>query len=102
MINEKNSLSIIAKAVALAKRRVNKVPEKFAGLFAELQEGKLAEDLVVEHGLLKVSEKEVEDEFISLDSVTASEREDSEDFDSDENLVDMDNVSGSFREIFGD
>jgi len=102
MINEKNSLSKIAEAVALANANGNKVSDKFAGLFAELQEGKLAEDLVIEHGLLEVSEKEVEDEFVSLDSVTASEREESEDFDSDENLVDMENVSGSLREIFGE
>jgi len=98
MINE-NNITKIAEAVALANANGNKVSDKFAGLFSELQEEKLAEDLVIEHGLLEASEKEVEDEFVSLDAV---EREESEDFDNDENLVDMDNVSGSLREIFGE
>ena len=75
-----------------------KQPELCRYLMAE----KLAEDLVLEHGLLEASAQDVEEEFISLDSVTASEREESDDFDNDENLVDMDNVSGSLREIFGE
>ena len=101
MINE-NNIAKIAEAVALANANGNKVSDKFAGLFADLQEEKLAEDLVIEHGLLEASSQDVEEEFVSLDSVTASEREESEDFDNDENLVDMDNVSGSLREIFGE
>jgi len=41
----------------------------------------------------------VKEEFLSLDAV---EKEDKDDFDNDENLVDMENVSGSLREIFGE
>ena len=96
MINQKERLQLIANAVANADNKVN---AKFADLLDELKQEKLAEDLVLEHGLLEASEKDVEDEFISLDSV---EREEVKDFDSDENLVDMDSVSESMREIFGE
>lgn len=95
-MNKTDRLSLIANAVANAD---NKVDAKFADLLDELKQEKLAEDLVLEHGLLEASEKDVEDEFISLDAV---EREEVEDFDSDENLVDMDSVSESMREIFGE
>ena len=58
-----------------------------------------AEEFVLEHGVQNASDDEVKDEFLSLDAV---EREEVEDFDSDENLVDMDSVSESMREIFGE
>ena len=96
MINQKERLQLIANAVANADNKVN---AKFTDLLEELKAEKLAEDLVLEHGLLEATDRDVEDEFVSLDAV---EREESEDFDSDENLVDMDNVSGSLREIFGE
>tara|TARA_Y100000356_G_scaffold116687_1_gene106406 strand:+ start:169 stop:456 length:288 start_codon:yes stop_codon:yes gene_type:complete len=95
-MNKSDRLALIANAVANADNKVN---AKFADLLDELKQEKLAEDLVLEHGLLEASEKDVEDEFISLDAV---EREEVEDFDSDENLVDMDSVSDSMREIFGE
>tara|TARA_Y100000361_G_C11004686_1_gene261186 strand:+ start:185 stop:472 length:288 start_codon:yes stop_codon:yes gene_type:complete len=95
-MNKSDRLALIANAVANADNKVN---AKFADLLDELKQEKLAEDLVLEHGLLEASEKDVEDEFISLDAV---EREEVEDFDSDENLVDMDSVSESMREIFGE
>ena len=95
-MNKSDRLALIANAVANAD---NKVDAKFADLLDELKQEKLAEDLVLEQGLLEASEKDVEDEFISLDAV---EREEVEDFDSDENLVDMDSVSESMREIFGE
>ena len=95
-MNKSDRLALIANAVANADNKVN---AKFADLLDELKQEKLAEDLVLEHGLLEASEKVVEDEFFSLDAV---EREEVEDFDSDENLVDMDSVSESMREIFGE
>ena len=95
-MNKSDRLALIANAVANADNKVN---AKFADLLDELKQEKLAEDLVLEQGLLEASEKDVEDEFISLDAV---EREEVEDFDSDENLVDMDSVSESMREIFGE
>jgi len=96
-MNESERLSLIANAVAQGD---NKLDPKLANFMEDLKAEKLAEDLILEHGLLEASEKEVEDEFVSLDAVESDK--DDDDFDNDENLVDMDNVSGSLREIFGD
>ena len=93
-------LSHIAKAVALANANGNAVPSQFAGLVDELKQEALAEKLVVEHGVLNASDEDIKEEFVSLDAVERSEEV--EDFDNDENLVDMDSVSGSMREIFGE
>ena len=93
-------LSHIAKAVALANANGNAVPSKFSSLVDELKQEALAERLVVEHGELNASERDINEEFGSLDSGERSE--DVEDFDNDENLVDMTQVSGSLREIFGE
>ena len=95
-MNESQRLELIRNAVANADQKVSK---DFAGLLDELKAEKLAEDLVLEHGLLEATQSEVEDEFVSLDAV---ERDEVEDFDADENLVDMTQVSGSLREIFGE
>ena len=96
-MNESERLSLIANAVAQGD---NKLDPKLSNFMEDLKAEKLAEDLILEHGLLEASEKEAEDEFVSLDAVESDK--DDDDFDNDENLVDMDNVSGSFREIFGD
>jgi len=84
-------LELIKNAVANA----SEVAPQFQGLLEELK----AEEFVLEHGVQNASDDEVKDEFLSLDAV---EREEVEDFDSDENLVDMDSVSESMREIFGE
>lgn len=90
-MNEKERIELIKNAVANPVG----VASQFEGLLEELK----AEELVLEHGIKHASDQEVEAEFVSLDAV---EREESEDYDNDENLVDMENVSGSFREIFGE
>jgi hypothetical protein len=92
-----NRIELIKNLVANA---TSKVPAELKGLVEELKAEKLAEELVVKHGLLEASEEEVREEFVSLDSVERDEEV--EDFDNDENLVDMDSVSGSMREIFGE
>ena len=79
-----------------------KVPAEFKELINELKAEKLAEDLVVNHGLLIASEEEVQEEFVSLDAVESDKEDDDDDFEADENLVDMDQVSDSMREIFGE
>ena len=84
-------LELIKNAVANA----SEVAPQFQGLLEELK----AEEFVLEHGVQNASDDEVKEEFLSLDAV---EREEVEDFDSDENLVDMDSVSESMREIFGE
>jgi len=90
-MTESKRLELIKNAVANA----SEVAPQFQGLLEELK----AEEFVLEHGVQNASDDEVKDEFLSLDAV---EREEVEDFDSDENLVDMDSVSESMREIFGE
>ena len=94
-MTESERLELIKNAVATC----TEVAPQFQGLLEDLKAEKLAEDLVLEHGLKNASDEEVEEEFLSLDAV---EREEVEDFDNDENLVDMDSVSESMREIFGE
>jgi len=95
-MNESQRIALIKNAVATAR----KIDPSLQKIFEELKEEKLAEDLVLKHGLLEASEKEVEEEFVSLDAVESDK--DDDDFDNDENLVDMDSVSESMREIFGE
>ena len=96
MTIEKDRFSHIRNAVANATKRV---PAEFKELVDELKAEKLAEELVVEHGLLEASDEEVREEFVSLDAVESDKDEIDED---DENLVDMDAVSGSMRDLWDD
>tara|TARA_Y100000310_G_C20300513_1_gene631522 strand:- start:199 stop:477 length:279 start_codon:yes stop_codon:yes gene_type:complete len=91
-----NRIELIKNAVANA---TSKVPVEFKGLVAELKAEKLAEDFVLENGLLPVSDDEVREEFVSLDAVESDKDEIDE---NDENLVDMDAVSGSMRDLWDD
>tara|TARA_B100000989_G_scaffold289183_1_gene260701 strand:- start:1052 stop:1342 length:291 start_codon:yes stop_codon:yes gene_type:complete len=95
-MTESQRLAIIANAVAQSD---NKLDPRLANYMEDLKAEKLAEDLVIEHGLLEANQNDVEDEFVSLDAVEAEE---DEDFDNDENLTDMNCISGSMREIFED
>ena len=95
-MTESQRLAVIANAVAQSD---NKLDPRLANYMEDLKAEKLAEDLVIEHGLLEANQNDVEEEFVSLDAVEAEE---DEDFDNDENLTDMNCVSGSMREIFED
>ena len=92
-MTESQRLALIANAVASAKE----VAPQFQGLLEDLKAEKLAEDLVLEHGLLEASKEEIEDEFVSLDSVESDKNDIDED---DEEQTDMDCVSGSFADLF--
>jgi len=92
-MTESQRLELIANAVASAK----KVAPQFQGLLDELKAEKLAEDLVLEHGTQHASKEDIEQEFVSLDAVESDKDDIDED---DENIVDMDCVSESMREIF--
>jgi len=92
-MTESQRLELIANAVASA----NKVAPQFQGLLDELKAEKLAEDLVLEHGTQHASKEDIEEEFVSLDAVESDKDDIDED---DENVVDMDFVSESMREIF--
>ena len=94
MINQKERLQLIANAVANADNKVN---AKFTDLLEELKAEKLAEDLVLEHGLLEATDRDVEDEFVSLDAVESDKDAIDE---NDEELGDMDCVSSSFADLF--
>lgn len=61
----------------------------------------LAEELIVQHGLLDAQKSDVEDEISQLESQD-NRADEEEDFDSDENLQDMKSVSPLMREIFGE
>jgi len=93
MTIEKDRIALIREAVAKA---TTKVAPEFAELMDELKAEKLAEDFVLENGLLPVSDEDVREEFVSLDAVEADEDEDED----DEEVTDMDCVSGSFRDLF--
>jgi len=96
-MNNENNIEAIRKAVELAEANNNKVTGQFADLLADIQEQIANEEFTLEHGVQHASERDIEDEFVSLDAVEAQE---DDDFDNDENLVDMDCVSGAMREIF--
>lgn len=92
-MTESQRLDLISNAVANA----TKVAPQFQGLLEELKAEKLAEDLVLNHGLLEASNEDIKEEFVSLDSVES----DKDDIDeNDEEQVDMACVSGSFADIF--
>ncbi len=92
-MTESQRLEIIANAVAKTNKKVD---PKFEDLLSDL----LSEKLVVEHGLVEAKQEDIEEEFVSLDAVDTNK--DDEDFDNDENLVDMNAISGEMAEIFGE
>ena len=94
MIKNKN-IEAIANAVANASD--TKLTGQFADLLADLKEEIANEEFTLEHGIQHASERDIEEEFISLDAVEAEE---DEDFDNDENLTDMNCISGAMRDIF--
>lgn len=96
-MTESERLAFIKNAVANASKVV---PQKFKGLLEELKNAKATEEFITENGLLPVSRDEVEEEFVSLDAVENDKEDD--DFDNDEELVDMDCVSGAMRDAFGE
>ena len=95
-MNNTDNISKIAEAVANANANGNAVSSRFSGLLEELRSESFAEQNELTHGLPEPSINDIQEE---IDGWKPSEEID---FDSDENLVDMDIVSGSFRDIFND
>ena len=92
-MTESERIALIANAVATC----HEVAPEFQGLLEELKAEKLAEDLVLNHGLLEASDEDIKEEFVSLDAVDS----DKDDIDeNDEEQVDMDCVSSSFASLF--
>ena len=96
MIIEKD-FNHIAQAIALANASNNAVAPQFADLNADLVGIKLAEDFTVEHGTQHASDREIEQEFVSLDAVESDKDDIDED---DEESTDMSCVSGAFSDLF--
>ena len=76
---------------------VSKTNKKVAPQFEELLSELLSEKLVLEHGLTEANEEDIQEEFVSLDAV--GDDSEKEDFDNDENLVDMNAVSSFWQEL---
>jgi hypothetical protein len=73
------------------------VKQEFKEFLDNEKAEKLAEEFVLEHGLLPVSDDEIKEEFVSLDAVES----DKDDIDeNDEEQTDMNCVSGSFVDLF--
>ena len=92
----KKDFNHIAEAIALANANGNAVSDKFKSLNADLLGEKFAEDFTVEHGTQHASNREIEQEFVSLDAVESDTDEVDE---NDEEQTDMDCVSG-FADLF--
>ena len=95
-MNESERLEIIRQ---MASNTNAKVSPALASFIDELKADKLAEEIVVEHGLLEASQKDIEDEVQELAS-SDDKAEEEDAFDNDENLFDMSLISPSMREIF--
>jgi len=89
-MTESQRLELIANAVAKTNKKVD---PKFQDLLADL----LSEKLVLEHGLTEANEEEIQEEFVSLDAVANDSEK--EDFENDENLVDMNCRSSFWQEL---
>jgi hypothetical protein len=97
-MTESERLEIIRQ---VASNNNAEVSPALASLIEDLRADILAEELIVEHGLLDATKKEIEDEVSELASNEDKSVED-DDFDNDENLHDMTLVSPYMRAIFED
>jgi len=97
-MTESERLEIIRQ---VASNNNAEVSPALASLIEDLKADILAEELIVEHGLLDATKKEIEDEVSELASNEDKSVED-DDFDNDENLHDMTLVSPYMRAIFED
>ena len=77
-MNNENNIELIAKAVELANANNNKVTGRFADLLTDLEEEIANEEFTLKHGVQHASERDIEDEFVSLDAVEAEEDEEDE------------------------
>ena len=95
-MKESERLAIIKNAF-LQSEGSKIVKQEFKEFLDNEKAEKLAEELVLAHGLLPVSDDDVKEEFVSLDAVESDKDAIDED---DEEQTDMDCVSGSFVDLF--
>lgn len=94
-----NNIDLIRQAIENAKDAP--ASKGLSNFIQDMKAEIMAEELVVEHGLLEATQRDVEDEVSELAS-SEDKAEEDDDFDNDENLHDMDLVSPSMRSIFED
>ena len=97
-MTEQERIESIRNAVANNNAEVS---SKLTDLIADHKAEKMAEDLIIEHGLLEASKEEVQDQVSEFAS-SEDKAEEDDDFDNDENLRDMKLVSPLMRSIFED
>ena len=85
----------------IAENNNAQVSPALASFIDELKAEKIAEEIVVEHGLLEATKEEVQDQVQEFAS-TEDKADEDDDYDNDENLHDMTAISPSMREIFGE
>ena len=95
-MTQSERIAIIKNAV-LQSEGSKIVKQEFKEFLDNEKAEKLAEELVLAHGLLPVSDDDVKEEFVSLDAVESDKDEIDE---NDEEQTDMDCVSGSFVDLF--
>ena len=93
-LTEDERIAINKAIVDKVKTNGVKVNAEGQALIDELKAEQATEELVVEHGLITTTDRDVEDEFDQLESV-----EEDVDFDADENEVDMTLLSPNMREV---
>lgn len=84
-----------------SNNNATQISPAFQSFVEDLRADILAEELIVEHGLLATSESDIEDEVGHLKS-KEDRTEEEEDYDLDENLRDMEAVSPIMRAVFED
>ena len=98
-MTESQRLEIIRQMAS--NNNATELPVGLKSFVDDLRADILAEELIVEHGLLEANQRDVEDEVSELASNEDKADED-DDFDNDENLHDMTLVSPFMREVFKD
>ena len=98
-MTESQRLEIIRQMAS--NNNATELPAGLKSFVDDLRADILAEELIVEHGLLEANERDVEDEVSELASNEDKASED-DDYDNDENLSDMTAVSPLMREVFED
>lgn len=98
-MTESQRLEIIRQMAS--NNNATELPKGLKSFVDDLRADILAEELIVEHGLLEANQRDVEDEVSELASNEDKASED-DDYDNDENLADMTAVSPLMREVFED
>ena len=98
-MTESQRLEIIRQMAS--NNNATELPAGLKSFVDDLRADILAEELIVEHGLLEANQRDVEDEVSELASNEDKASED-DDYDNDENLADMTAVSPLMREVFED